>query len=285
VGVRALGYLGLETADLAGWSSFATSVLGVMVAPHSDDAILQLKIDDRPHRFTVVPGERDRMAYAGWEVQNAAALDEITDRLLAAGVDVVDATPDEVALRRVQQMRWCLDPSGTRVELFHSPIHDHVRFVSPVGVRSFVTGDLGMGHVVLLASDFEGSFAFYTELLGFRLSDTMSLDGLPLRFLHCNPRHHSLALAPHHTSRLAHLMLEVESVDEVGRCYDRCLDHGVTIAQTLGRHTNDEMLSFYLRAPRSYEIEYGCEGLRIDPDSWATSEITAVSFWGHHRLK
>jgi 3,4-dihydroxy-9,10-secoandrosta-1,3,5(10)-triene-9,17-dione 4,5-dioxygenase len=285
VGVRALGYLGLETADLPGWSRFATDVLGMMVAPHSDDEVVHLKIDERPHRFTVTTGERDRMAYAGWEVRDAASLDSLTDALLAAGVEVHDGTDDELALRRVKAMRWCVDPSGTRVELFHSPIHDHVRFVSPVGVRSFVTDDMGLGHIVLLASDFEASFAFYTGLLGFRLSDTMSLDGLPLRFLHCNPRHHSLALAPHHTSRLAHLMVEVDSIDEVGRCYDRCLDHDVAIAQTLGRHTNDHMLSFYLRAPRSYEVEYGYGGRRIDPDTWATSEITAVSFWGHHRLK
>jgi 3,4-dihydroxy-9,10-secoandrosta-1,3,5(10)-triene-9,17-dione 4,5-dioxygenase len=285
VSVRGLGYVGLETPDLPAWSAFATDVLGLMVAPHSRDDVLQLKIDDRPHRFTVVSGERDRMAYAGWEVRDGAALDALTSRLLDAGFAMTDATDDELDVRRVHAMRWCLDPSGTRVELFHTPIHDHVRFVSPVGVSGFVTGDMGMGHVVMLASDYEGSFAFYTELLGFGLSDMMSLDGLPLRFLHCNARHHSLALAPHHTSRLAHFMLEVESVDEVGYCYDRCLGAEVPIAQTLGRHTNDHMLSFYLRAPRGYEIEYGCGGRRIDAETWVTSEITAVSFWGHHRLK
>jgi 3,4-dihydroxy-9,10-secoandrosta-1,3,5(10)-triene-9,17-dione 4,5-dioxygenase len=281
--IRGLGYLGLETADLAGWQRFGTDVLGFMVAPHSDDDVLHLKMDERPHRFTVVPGERDQLAYSGWELADAAALDRATGELAAAGVEVVDATDEELERRRVRAMSWCRDPSGMRVELYHTPVHDHVRFVSPAGVRSFVTGDMGLGHIVLLASDFEGSCAFYTEVLGFRLSDSMVLGGSPVRFFHCNPRHHSLALTPHHTSRLAHFMVEVESVDEVGYCLDRCRRHEVPIAMSLGRHTNDRMLSFYLRAPRGYEIEYGCGGLRVDDETWSTSEITAVSFWGHHR--
>jgi 3,4-dihydroxy-9,10-secoandrosta-1,3,5(10)-triene-9,17-dione 4,5-dioxygenase len=281
--VRGLGYLGLETADVVGWTRFATEVLGLMVAPHSTDDVVQLKMDELPHRITITHGERDQLAYTGWELPDAAALTAAEKELTNAGFEVQSGTADELARRRVHEMIWFRDPSGLRVELYHTPVHDHVRFVSPVGVSGFVTGPLGMGHVVLLASDFDGSLAFYTSVLGFRLSDSMSLNGMPLRFLHCNPRHHSLALAPHHTTRLAHLMLEVESIDEVGYCLDRCRRNEVAIAQSLGRHTNDHMLSFYMRAPKGYEVEYGCGGRHIDPATWTTSEITAVSFWGHHR--
>ena len=281
--VRGLGYLGLESADPAGWEAFATEVLGLMVAPHSSDSVRQLKLDDRPHRISVSAGEKDRLSYTGWEVANEAALEELANSLASQGVAVEAAKPDELEQRRIQGMVWCNDPSGFRVELFHSPIHDHTRFVSPVGVRGFVTGALGMGHIVLLCDHWEESLDFYVGKLGFRLSDSMMLHGRALRFLRCNPRHHSLALAPHKASRLAHLMLEVESVDEVGYCIDRCATHEVPIAMSLGRHTNDKMLSFYMRAPRSYEVEYGCEGIHVDESTWTTSEITQVSFWGHVR--
>ena len=280
--VRGLGYLGLESQDPAGWEAFATRVLGLMVAPHSSDGVVQLKLDEWPQRISVRQGEKDRLAYTGWEVANEAALHSLASELSGQGVRVEEAKPDELQERRVQGMLWCVDPSGFRVEFFHSPIHDHVRFVSPVGAR-FVTGSLGMGHVVLLCDHWEESIDFYVGKLGFRLSDSMVLDGRGLRFLRCNPRHHSLALAPHRESRLAHLMLEVESVDEVGYCIDRCAAQEVPIAMTLGRHTNDRMLSFYMRAPRSYEVEYGCEGIHVDESTWTTSEITRVSFWGHSR--
>lgn len=281
--VQELGYLGLESADPAGWARFACAVLGVATARHSTDEVVQLKLDDRPHRISLHAGARDRLAYTGWGVRDAARLAELRDRLEKSGFATTTATEAELADRRVQSMFWCTDPGGFRVELYQGPIQDHHRFVSPIGVRGFVTDDLGLGHVVLLTDHDAESYDFYVDLLGFRLSDSMVLDGRPLRFLRCNPRHHSLALAPHHSSRLAHLMLEVPDIDEVGYCLDRCLRQGVPIAMTLGRHTNDRMVSFYMRAPKGYEIEYGCGGLRVDEAAWSNQEITAVSFWGHHR--
>ena len=285
MGVCELGYMGLESADLSGWTRFGQGVLGLASARHSTPEVCHLKMDDRPHRVSVRSGPKDRLSYVGWGVRDASELGSLCDVLSKAGSELTPATEEELADRRVQEMVWCLDPSGFRVELFHSPIQDHQRFISPVGVERFVTGDMGLGHVVLLADHYEESFEFYTQKLGFRLSDSMVLDGRPLRFLRCNPRHHSLALAPHHSSRLAHFMLETSTIDEVGYCIERCQENDVELAQTLGRHTNDMMLSFYMRAPRGYEVEFGCDGLRVDDDSWKTQEITAVSFWGHRRLK
>ncbi len=283
--VRELGYLGFETSDLRTWMHFGCEVLGLATAPHATREVCHLKMDDRAHRISVRSGAKDRLTYVGWGVSDAAALDSLCEALSAAGVETTSATEEELADRHVQGMVWCNDPSGFRVEIFHSPILDHQRFISPVGVESFVTGDLGMGHIVLLSSHSEESYEFYTQRLGFRLTDSMVLDGRPLRFLRCNARHHSLALAPHHTSRLAHLMLETPTIDEVGYCIDRCHKHDVELAMTLGRHTNDRMISFYVRAPAGYEVEFGCDGLRLDDDDWSTQEITAVSFWGHRRIR
>ena len=281
--LRGLGYLGLETADLTGWTEYATEVLGLMVAAHSSESVTQLKMDELPHRVTVSEGTRDGLAYAGWETAGPKALEALAEKVVEAGVAVHEAKPDELELRRVQGMLWCDDPSGIRVEFYHTPIHDHQRFVSPIGVRSFVTGDQGMGHIVLLCDHWEESCAFYQDVLGFRLSDSMLLGGMSLRFLRCNPRHHSLALAPHHSSRLAHLMIEVDSLDDVGACIDRCAERDVPIATSLGRHTNDHMISFYMRAPKGFEVEYGFGGRRVDEATWTPSEITQVSFWGHVR--
>jgi hypothetical protein len=37
---------------------------------------------------------------------------------------------------------------------------------------------------------------------------------------------------------------EVGAMNDVGSAYDRCLDAGITIANTLGVHPNDRMFSF-----------------------------------------
>jgi len=280
--VRSLGYVGLETADLDGWEQYATRVLGTMTAQHSTPEHRFFKIDNHPHRLAVVRGVKDRLAYIGWELKDISDMDRMATLLTNSGFTVTEeATKEELAARQVNGMIWCTDPGGFRVEFYHGRVLDHSRFISPVGVERFVTGDQGLGHIVLLTDSFEESSHFYQEVLGFWIRDYMILNGRPLRFMGCNARHHSIAIGPHHSSRLAHIMLQVPNIDEVGYCLDRCARQGITLTQSLGRHANDKMLSFYMRAPRGYEIEYGADGLEVDDEKWIVSEITKVSDWGH----
>ena len=114
--------------------------------------------------------------------------------------------------------------------------------------------------------------------------DLRPVDGAPawLRFFGCNPRHHSLAFLPMPTpTGIVHLMLEVESADDVGLCHDRALRRKVPMSATLGRHVNDLMLSFYMKTPGGFDIEFGCEGRQVDDHEWIARESTAVSLWGH----
>ena len=163
-------------------------------------------MDDFPARLVIVPGERDQLAASGWETANAAELHDIRDRLDAAGVPYKEGTAEELADRRVDELISFDDPSGNRLEAFHGVALQHRRVVSPYGHR-FVTGEQGLGHVVLSTNDDEAALRFYRDVLGFRLRDSMRLppqlvgrpaDGEPawLRFFGCNPRHHSLAFLP-----------------------------------------------------------------------------------------
>jgi 3,4-dihydroxy-9,10-secoandrosta-1,3,5(10)-triene-9,17-dione 4,5-dioxygenase len=176
--------------------------------------------------------------------------------------------------------------------VFSGAALEHRPAVSPYG-HSFVTGDLGLGHVVLPVTDDETALRFYTEVLGFRLRDSMRMapqmlgrpaDSGPLwmRFLGCNPRHHSLALAPMPTpAGIVHLMIEVGALDDVGRAIDRCHHSGFKPGSTLGRHANDLMVSFYVRTPGGFDVEYGTDGRLVDDTTWVARETTAVSLWGH----
>jgi 3,4-dihydroxy-9,10-secoandrosta-1,3,5(10)-triene-9,17-dione 4,5-dioxygenase len=53
------------------------------------------------------------------------------------------------------------------------------------------------------------------------------------------------------------------------------------MSATLGRHVNDLMLSFYMKTPGGFDVEFGCEGRTVDDHSWIARESTAVSLWGH----
>ena len=134
---------------------------------------------------------------------------------------------------------------------------------------------------------------FYHETLGFKISDTSDLPDGPrvagqpphLTFLHVNPRHHSLALCTLMMAgkHMNHFMLEAASVDDVGRAYERAKKAGAHIMMDFGRHTNDQMLSFYVRTPSGWMVEYGWGGIRIDDDaSWRITQHTHPNVWGHN---
>jgi 3,4-dihydroxy-9,10-secoandrosta-1,3,5(10)-triene-9,17-dione 4,5-dioxygenase len=41
------------------------------------------------------------------------------------------------------------------------------------------------------------------------------------------------------------------------------------------------MVSFYMKSPSGFDVEFGFGGVRLDPGNVSTSEITSVSDWGH----
>ena len=291
--ISSLGYLRIESADVSAWREFGVKVLGLTEGRGPEENALYLRMDDLPARLVILPGETERLLAAGWEVRDAAALAAVGRALADAGVPYKTATDAELAARRVGAMLRAEDPAGHTLEVFCGAALDSRPSVSAYGTR-FVTGDLGLGHVVLpVPPASTAALDFYTEVLGFRLRDSMRLPaeffgGQPgdppawFRFLGCNPRHHSLALAPLPAAAgIVHLMIETATLDDVGRALDRCARRGATVSGTLGRHANDLMVSFYVRTPGGFDIEYGTDGRLVDDATWVSRESTAVSLWGH----
>jgi 3,4-dihydroxy-9,10-secoandrosta-1,3,5(10)-triene-9,17-dione 4,5-dioxygenase len=124
---------------------------------------------------------------------------------------------------------------------------------------------------------------FYTNVLGFRVSDYWRPSGSQhdVVFLHCTPRHHSLALVPAGEPALYHFMLEMNTLDDVGYALDRHDATGTPVASGLGKHTNDHMVSFYSRSPSGFQVEIGCGGRLVDDETWLVTQLTKPSFWGH----
>src|SRR5258708_38596021 len=102
------------------------------------------------------------------------------------------------------------------------------------------------------------------------------------RFRGGTPRPPSLAPARSPApAGIVHLMIEVATLDDVGRCMDRCARRGAKASATLGRHANDLMVSFYVATPGGFDIEYGTDGRLVDDATWVSRETTSVSLWGH----
>ncbi|MBF0676590.1 VOC family protein [Pseudomonas sp.] len=286
--IRGLSYLVAQVQNLSEWQRYAEDVLGMQVNPAPGGG-LYVKMDERPFRMLIVEGADARYVATGWEVAGEKAYAQALQVFADKGVAVEQGSAAECDQRGVQALAVVVDPSGNRHELSWGHRSDCQPFVSPQGVPRFVTGDMGLGHTVLPAPNFDATSAFARDVLGFEVSDVFNFrpapDAPPVRihFLHCaNARHHSLALAEYPVpSGCVHAMVEVDSMTEVGRAHDRMQAAGVALSATLGQHLNDRMTSFYMKTPSGFDLEYGYGGLQVDWNEHSTFEFTRVSIWGH----
>lgn len=291
IDIKSMGYIRVASTDLAAWEKFAEKVLGLMRGRGPDPDNLYYRIDAVSARLVVFPADVDELSATGWEMADHDALQAAREHLAKAGVEFEEGTAEELAERRVQELVRFRDPFDNVFELFHGITYESHPCVTPYAA-TFVTGDQGMGHIVVPVTDDVEALRFYRDVLGFRLRDSMSMPGefvgkepgskVWLRFLGVNPRHHSLAFLPMpNPSKCVHVMLEVEALDDVGRALERVRKNQAPLSATLGRHMNDEMVSFYVKSPGGFDVEFGTEGLQVDDARWVARESTAVSYWGH----
>ncbi len=281
--IDALGYVGIRTADLEQWASYGTRFLGMQLVEKSSGA-LALRMDDRKQRVIIHADEGEGLSFFGWEVASAAALDALAAHLETCGVKVARGPRALAEERRVKDLIVFSDPLGNRLEAFHGAETAAEPFKPGRSISGFRTGPLGMGHAVLTVERLEAAMPFYADVLGFRLSDYI-LRPFKAYFFHVNSRHHSLALIETGRNGIHHLMVELCYLDDVGQAYDLALRRPEMIGTTLGRHTNDQVTSFYSWSPSKFMIEYGWGGRSIDPEGWTPHErVDGPSLWGHERM-
>lgn len=291
--VKALGYVVIETVQPDRWDHFLTQVAGVMRAADAADGAAHYRIDARPFRLRITEGVKEHFTAAGYEVADAAALDALAAGIAAAGRPVEQGSAAEAELRGVKAFFRTSDPAGNGLEFYYGDSVASEPFVSPLGVPHFVTGEMGMGHAVFAAPNFDETVAFYRDVCGFHPTDMPRFyfggggpddPGMGFAFMHAdNGRHHSVALgeSPVPPSGCVHIMLEYPSLLEVGKAYDRMKAHGYAESASLGQHYNDETVGFYVQTPGGFDLELGCDSLVIDPASWEVTRHIGISIWGH----
>jgi extradiol dioxygenase len=283
--ITSLGYVRVESPNAREWETFGPEVLGMALSDGAPSGTVLLTNDDRPGRLSVSEGPANRLTCLGWEVAGEEEFAAAIEELERAGANVRLASDEQREQARVLDLVSVTDPAGFTNEIFYGQLVLPASFRPGRGMSGFVTGDQGLGHAVVIVPDLAKELSFVRETLGFRISDEIEM-GARVVFLHTNPRHHTLAMIGLDGFRgMHHLMMQVASLDDVGSAYDLCLDRGVPISSTLGRHTNDHMFSFYLRTPSGFDVEYGWGAITVDDDNWVVTKMTAPSIWGHRPVE
>ena len=138
-----------------------------------------------------------------------------------------------------------------------------------------------IGHVVLNCRDLERSTRFYTEVLGFRVSDVYTPDIAPggMVFMRCNADHHGVALVGSMADQssnveLNHLAFEVGTLDEVFRAREHLRKHDIPI-DFEGRRRAGAQIAVEFHDPDGHRLEIfwgldqvGSNGQTRPPEEW-----------------
>lgn len=281
--IERLAYLGFAVEDTQAWFQFARDGLGLTDARAVGET-LRLRMDDRAWRIALHPASRNDLLYVGFEVDGTGAIEKLEASLRDRDIDCRRLTPTQLDARSIRAGIAFKDPDGLDLEVVYGHATASQPFESRL-VRRFLTNGQGLGHIVISARDPDRSIEFYRSL-GFETTDLIQMEVasgmvLTITFLHCNSRHHTLALTRLPIERrLEHFMVEVESIDEVIKAYNRMRRLGYQIRRHLGRHPNDEMLSFYVVTPAGFDVEVGWDGKQVGAD-WKVQTYDRISLWGH----
>ena len=283
---QALGYVGVRAKDLGDWASYGAGLLGLQRVDKSRSS-MAFRMDDRKQRILVDADGGEGIGFYGWEMADAAALDALGAHLEKFEIKVARGSRGLADERHVKDLIVLNDPLGNRLEMFHGAETASDPFKPGRSISGFRTGPLGLGHVVFnvdTPQTIDRLMAFYKDTLGFRLTDYYS-HPFVARFLHLNPRHHSLAFIQTGKNAVHHIMMELFSFDDVGQGYDIALGEKDRVSVTLGRHTSDFITSFYSQTPSAFMVEYGWGARSIDVDKWQAFERKeGPSMWGHERV-
>lgn len=199
------------------------------------------------------------------------------------------------------------DPSGYEISVLSD-----IQMVEPIPVRDVQGVNVGprrerlgqvkriptqpscvqrLGHVALRVSDFEGSFRFLTQHLGFKVSDSGyagSPDNVVGHFLHCGlgqeyTDHHTIAIFKRPESMIDHSAFEVLDWDDLMVGNKHLLAREWSHLWGVGRHVEGSQVFDYWRDPFGNKIEHWTDGDLVNEDyAGKASPLTpeGLSQWG-----
>ncbi len=229
------------------------------LSPHEDssfstlDGGRQLIIQQAPTRrlLEMVVGVDDRDDLA----RVAAALTAGGHQPVSEG-DSLRVIEPETGVEVVLQVasRLTQEPSAT-IESHNVPGKTaRVGRRSPAVLRNDRVQPRKLGHVVITTTNVAATSAFFTDLIGFKISDYIGEVGV---FLRCSTDHHNLLVLEAPVVYLHHTAWQVDDIDEVGRGASALLEgHPERHVWGLGRHHAGSNFFWYLRDPAGNYSEY-----------------------------
>jgi catechol 2,3-dioxygenase-like lactoylglutathione lyase family enzyme len=247
-------YARIAVPDMASTIEFLEYHVGLQLEQRTTDyAYLRADIE---HHCIELLSEPDRevshTVAIGYSVENAAVLDELRERVLASGREVLEL--QDRMKRLCTDGFGVADPNGLIVELFT----EFQEYAEPPLIE---LRPVDIVHPFLATERYEETLRFYTEVLGFLPSDYIED---VTAFLRAEDRyHHSLAIQRNREYYVAHLCFRMKSFDHVMRGRAKAMYKKVPVPSDVVNHSASTSIAFYMFEPKHgprYEL---CDRHRV----------------------
>ena len=259
--IRNIRYVRLGTRDLDAATRFATRIVGLQEAGRVGTAgaggAVYFRSDTRHHTLVYFDGDPTEQIVA-FEVDEAAALKAAARSFEALGLAPRRGSRDECALRNVSAMIALRDPSGNVLELVVPAKDSDASYVAPRAA-----GITGFAHVALRSTDPLRDEAFWTGVLGARVSDRIG-NAPMLRF---DEMHHRVALLPAKRPGIQHIAHQVGSLDDVMRAWYFLGENGARVVLGPSREPTSTAIYLHFEGPDGVLFEYLAGAKTISNDA------------------
>jgi catechol 2,3-dioxygenase-like lactoylglutathione lyase family enzyme len=256
--VTEIRFVGYGVTDFDAERRFYSEDWGLTEVQARDGmAWFQAPGSDEPHVVRLRKSDANHVDVIALAADSGRDVDALHERIAGAGCRIVHAPRN-------------LDgPGGGYGCRFFSP--DGLPFEISSGVARAASRDVSrweglpvrISHIVLHSPKHAEAVRFFTDVLGFRVSDWL---GDFMCFLRCNSAHHRIAILPGPPC-LNHVAYDMTGVDGMLRGVGRLKARGIDVRWGPGRHTAGDNTFSYFVTPNGFAVEYTAELEHVDFDT------------------
>jgi catechol 2,3-dioxygenase-like lactoylglutathione lyase family enzyme len=253
--VTEIRYVGYGVADFEAERRFYVETWGLSeVAARDGMAWLKTQGNDAHHVVRLRRTDSNHLDIIALAAPDRAAVDDLHEKVAAAGCRIVHTPRELDAPGKGYAFRF-FSPDGLPFEISSDVARGDMR-----AIGRWEGIPLRISHIVLHSPDHQAAVRFFTDVLGFRVSDWL---GDFMCFLRCNSAHHRLAILPGPPC-LNHVAYAMTDVDGMMAGISRLRRAGVELRWGPGRHTAGDNAFSYFVTPGGFAVEYTAELEQVD---------------------